>query len=66
MTILDVAGRAATKIPERGGDAFIDEIRLDPAGAACGVEMNAAKLGVPAAAVADFRRSSGFRKSVAN
>jgi sugar/nucleoside kinase (ribokinase family) len=52
LTILDIAGRPVTKIPEGGGVAFIDEIRLNPAGTASGAVMNAAKLGVSAAAVA--------------
>jgi hypothetical protein len=65
-TILDVVGRPATKIPEGGGVAFIDEIRLDPAGAASGAAMKPAKLGVSTAVVDDLPRPSGFRKSVAN
>jgi len=52
LTILDIAGRPVTEIPEGGGVAFIDEIRLNPAGTASGAVMNAAKLGVSTAAVA--------------
>ena len=52
LTILDIEGRPATSISERGGVTFIDEIRLSPAGAAAGAVMNAAKPGVSTAAVA--------------
>ena len=52
LTILDIAGRPVTAIPEGGGVAFIEEIRLNPAGTAAGAVMNAAKLGVSSATVA--------------
>ncbi len=34
LTILDVAGRPVSGLPEGGGVHFIDEIRLNPAGTA--------------------------------
>ncbi len=46
LTILDIAGRPVTSIPDGGGIAFIDEIRMNPAGTASGAVMNAAKLGL--------------------
>ncbi|HHH2117830.1 TPA: carbohydrate kinase family protein [Yersinia enterocolitica] len=46
LTILDIAGRPVTGIPEKGGVHFIDQIRLNPAGTASGAAMNAAKLGI--------------------
>ena len=46
LTILDIAGRPVDSIPEGGGVAFIDEIRMNPAGTASGAVMNAAKLGI--------------------
>ena len=52
LTILDIAGRPVSKIPEGGGVAFIEEIRMNPAGTAAGAVMNAAKLGAAAATVA--------------
>lgn len=52
LTILDIAGRPVEAIPAGGGVAFIDEIRLNPAGTAAGAVMNAAKLGIRTAAVA--------------
>ena len=52
LTILDIAGRPVSKIPDGGGVAFIDEIRLNPAGTAAGAVMNAAKLGASTATVA--------------
>ncbi len=52
LTILDVAGRPVKTIPEGGGVAFIEEIRLNPAGTAAGAVMNAAKLGISCATVA--------------
>ncbi|HHG89997.1 MAG TPA: sugar kinase [Devosia sp.] len=52
LTILDIAGRPVEAIPEGGGVAFIDEIRMNPAGTAAGAVMNAAKMGVKTATVA--------------
>lgn len=52
LTILDVAGRPVEAVPEGGGVAFIDEIRMNPAGTAAGAVMNAAKLGLRTASVA--------------
>ena len=52
LTILDIAGRPVSRIPDGGGVAFIEEIRMNPAGTAAGAVMNAAKLGVLTAAVA--------------
>ncbi len=52
LTILDVAGRPVEAVPEGGGVAFIDEIRMNPAGTAAGAVMNAAKLGLKTASVA--------------
>lgn len=49
LTILDIAGRPVEGIPEGGQLAFIDEIRLNPAGTAAGAVMNAAKLGIKCA-----------------
>lgn len=46
LTILDVLGRPVEKIPEGGGLAFIDEIRLTVAGTAAGTVIDMAKLGV--------------------
>ncbi|WP_282605084.1 carbohydrate kinase family protein [Pelagibius sp. Alg239-R121] len=46
LTILDIAGRPVESIPEGGGVAFIDEIRMNPAGTASGAVMNASKLGI--------------------
>ncbi len=46
FTILDIAGRPVTGIPEGGGIAFLEEIRMNPAGTASGALMNAAKLGL--------------------
>ncbi len=56
LTILDVAGRPVTAIPEGGAVEFIDEIRLNPAGTASGAVMNAAKLGISCATVACLGR----------
>ena len=36
LTILDIAGRPVSKIPDGGGVEFIEEIRLNPAGTAAG------------------------------
>lgn len=52
LTILDIAGRPVMDIPPRGGVAFIEQIRLNPAGTAAGANINAAKLGIRTAAVA--------------
>ena len=52
LTILDIAGRPVSKIPDGGGVVFIEEIRLNPAGTAAGAVMNAAKLGSRTATVA--------------
>ncbi len=52
LTILDIAGRPVDAIPEGGGVAFIDEIRMNPAGTASGALMNAAKLGLSTTTVA--------------
>ncbi len=52
LTILDVAGRPVEAIPPGGGVAFIDEIRLNPAGTAAGTVVNAAKLGLRTATAA--------------
>jgi sugar/nucleoside kinase (ribokinase family) len=52
LTILDIAGRPVEAIPAGGGVAFIDEIRMNPAGTASGAVMNAAKLGISCATVA--------------
>lgn len=42
---LDISGRPVPELPEGGGIAFLDEIRMNPAGTAVGAAMNAAKLG---------------------
>jgi len=52
LTILDIAGRPVEAIPTGGGVAFVDEIRMNPAGTASGAVMNAAKLGISCATVA--------------
>jgi len=52
LTILDIAGRPVEAIPEGGNVAFIEEIRMNPAGTAAGAVMNAAKLGISCATVA--------------
>lgn len=52
LTILDIAGRPVIDIPPRGEVAFIEQIRLNPAGTAAGANINAAKLGIRTAAVA--------------
>ena len=46
LTILDILGRPVTVVPEKGGVAFIDEIRLTVAGPAGGTAIDAAKLGL--------------------
>ncbi len=52
LTILDIAGRPVEAIPEGGGIAFIDEIRMNAAGTAAGAVINAAKLGLQCATAA--------------
>ncbi len=52
LTILDIAGRPVEAVPDGGNVAFIDEIRMNPAGTAAGAVMNAAKLGLSTATVA--------------
>lgn len=56
LTILDIAGRPVTAIPDGGGIAFLEEIRMNPAGTASGAVMNAAKLGVSCATSACLGR----------
>ncbi len=51
LTILDIAGRPVIDI-RRAAVAFIEQIRLNPAGTAAGANINAAKLGIRSAAVA--------------
>lgn len=51
FTTLDIAGRPVQAIPDGGGIAFLDEIRMNPAGTAAGAVMNAAKLGIKTRAV---------------
>jgi sugar/nucleoside kinase (ribokinase family) len=46
FTTLDIAGRPVHAIPDGGGIAFLDEIRMNPAGTAAGAVMNAAKMGI--------------------
>lgn len=48
LTILDVLGRPIDRVPDGGGLAFIDEIRLTVAGTAAGTVIDMAKLGVKA------------------
>ncbi|MGJ8113836.1 hypothetical protein ACSGD5_15145, partial [Klebsiella pneumoniae] len=43
LTILDIAGRPVVAIPPRGGVAFIEQIRLNPAGTAAGAKESANK-----------------------
>jgi sugar/nucleoside kinase (ribokinase family) len=47
---LDISGRPVHALPEGGGIAFLEEIRMNPAGTAGGAVMNAAKLGIKTAA----------------
>lgn len=58
LTILDIAGRPVPAIPEGGNVAFIEEIRMNPAGTAAGAVMNAAKLGISTATVACVGKDS--------
>ena len=46
LYILDVLGRPVSRIPERGGVDFIEEIRLTVAGTAGGTVIDTAKLGL--------------------
>jgi sugar/nucleoside kinase (ribokinase family) len=46
LTVLDILGRTVTRVPEKGGVSFIDEIRLTVAGTAGGTAIDAAKLGL--------------------
>lgn len=52
LTILDIMRSPGDRHPPRGGVAFIEQIRLNPAGTAAGANINAAKLGIRTAAVA--------------
>lgn len=52
LTILDIAGRPVEAIPDGGGIAFIDEIRMNAAGTAAGAVINASKLGIKCATTA--------------
>ena len=51
LYILDVLGRPVSRIPERGGVDFIEEIRLTVAGTAGGTVVDTAKLGLRSLAV---------------
>ncbi len=51
LYILDVLGRPVSRIPERGGVEFIEEIRLTVAGTAGGTVVDTAKLGLKSLAV---------------
>lgn len=51
LYILDVLGRPVTRIPDRGGIDFIEEIRLTVAGTAGGTVIDTAKLGLRSLAV---------------
>jgi sugar/nucleoside kinase (ribokinase family) len=51
LFILDILGRPVTRIPERGGVDFIEEIRLTVAGTAGGTIIDTAKLGLNSLAV---------------
>ena len=54
LTILDIAGRSVSSIPEGSNVQFIEQIRLNPAGTAAGALINAAKLGISTSTVACF------------
>ena len=59
LTILDIAGRPVEAIPEGSDVAFIDEIRMNPAGTASGGErMRAAGRLVRFVPTACFEHSS--------
>jgi sugar/nucleoside kinase (ribokinase family) len=47
---LDISGRPVHALPDGGGIAFLEEIRMNPAGTAGGAVMNAAKMGIKTAA----------------
>jgi sugar/nucleoside kinase (ribokinase family) len=51
LYILDILGRPVERIPDGGGVAFIDEIRLTVAGTAGGAVVDTAKLGLKSLAV---------------
>jgi sugar/nucleoside kinase (ribokinase family) len=51
LYILDVLGRPVSRIPDRGGVDFIEEIRLTVAGTAGGTVIDTAKLGLRSVAV---------------
>jgi sugar/nucleoside kinase (ribokinase family) len=51
LYILDVLGRPVSRIPDRGGVDFIEEIRLTVAGTAGGTVIDTAKLGLKSLAV---------------
>lgn len=51
LYILDILGRPVTRIPDRGGVDFIEEIRLTVAGTAGGTVIDTAKLGLHCLAV---------------
>ncbi len=51
LYILDILGRPVSRIPERGGVEFIEEIRLTVAGTAGGTVVDCAKLGLKCRAV---------------
>lgn len=51
LYILDVLGRPITRIPDRGGVDFIEEIRLTVAGTAGGTVVGTGKLGLKSLAV---------------
>lgn len=47
---LDISGRPVEAIPDGGGIAFLEEIRMNPAGTTGGAVMNAAKMGISTSA----------------
>lgn len=51
LYILDVLGRPVSRIPDRGGVDFIEDIRLTVAGTAGGTVIDTAKLGLKSLAV---------------
>jgi sugar/nucleoside kinase (ribokinase family) len=51
LYILDVLGRPVSRIPDKGGVDFIEEIRLTVAGTAGGTVVDTAKLGLNSLAV---------------
>jgi sugar/nucleoside kinase (ribokinase family) len=50
FTTLDISGRPVHALPDGGAIAFLEEIRMNPAGTAAGAVMNAAKLGIKTSA----------------